>query len=96
MAKHHGVAAGNVLYKRIVKAGRAADAGAQADGMQLFVDDLCAAAVKACTSVLVLAVPLHGALQFVVQPHIVLVAKGKEVLGSFDWSLCDQVAKVPG
>lgn len=95
LAKHHGVAAGNVLHQRIAKAGRAAYAGAQANRLQPFVDELCAPTVQARILALVLSVPFHRALKFVVQPHIVLVAKGKQVLGLPFRHLRNQVAKVP-
>ena len=46
-AKHHGVAAGNVLHQRVAKAGRAAYAGAQANGLEFAVHKLRAPAIQA-------------------------------------------------
>lgn len=96
MAKHHGVTAGNVLYQRIAKAWHAAYARAQAYVLQPFVDKLSASTVKTCIHALMVGVPVNGALKFVVQPHIVLVTKGKQVLGLSFRHLRDEVAKVQG
>ncbi len=94
MTHHHGVAAGNVLHQCVAKAGRAANARAQANGFEQFIHKLCAPAIKAHSLISLFVVPLHCSGQFLIQPHIILIGKRIQVLWVVCFDVLDQVKKV--
>lgn len=93
-AHDHGVSAGDVLHQCVAETGRALDAGAQTDGLEMLIDKLGTTAIQAHRLVDIIRMPSDGPLQFVFQPYVVLITISKQIRRIFDLSILYEVKEI--